>query len=170
MVGGVAQVQVYGSQKYAVRVQLDPSALAHRKIGIDEVATAISDAERQPADGRALGAERPRYTVQATGQLKNAAQFRDADRRVSQRRAGAPRRARPGARRRAEQQDRELVQRRRARSCSRSSASRARTRSPSPNAREGGARRSCSARFRRRCDVDTLYDRSVDDRGSRCTT
>ncbi len=30
MVSGVAQVQVFGSQKYAVRVQLDPGALASR--------------------------------------------------------------------------------------------------------------------------------------------
>ena len=35
MISGVAQVQVYGSQKYAVRVQLSPQALANRKIGID---------------------------------------------------------------------------------------------------------------------------------------
>ena len=41
MVSGVAQVQVYGGQKYAVRVQLDPVALASRGIGIDEVAAAI---------------------------------------------------------------------------------------------------------------------------------
>src|SRR3954462_7018120 len=41
MVAGVAQVQVFGSQKYAVRIQLDPSALASRKLGIDEVATAV---------------------------------------------------------------------------------------------------------------------------------
>ncbi len=38
MINGVAQVLVYGSQKYAVRVQLDPRALASRSIGIDEVA------------------------------------------------------------------------------------------------------------------------------------
>ena len=44
MVSGVAQVQVYGSQKYAVRVQLDPDALASRGIGIDEVATAVAAA------------------------------------------------------------------------------------------------------------------------------
>ena len=56
MVPGVAQVNVYGSQKYAVRMQLDPSALAHRQIGIDEVADAISSAERQLADGHS---ERP---------------------------------------------------------------------------------------------------------------
>ena len=42
MVNGVAQVQVFGSQKYAVRVQLDPRALAARGIGIDEVEQALS--------------------------------------------------------------------------------------------------------------------------------
>ncbi|MCI0356705.1 MAG: efflux RND transporter permease subunit, partial [Acidobacteria bacterium] len=41
MVSGVAQVQVFGSQKYAVRAQLDPKALATRQIGIDEVAAAV---------------------------------------------------------------------------------------------------------------------------------
>src|SRR4051812_5455904 len=40
-VQGVAQVQVYGAQKYAVRIQLDPSQLASRGVGIDEVGTAI---------------------------------------------------------------------------------------------------------------------------------
>src|SRR5512142_2365675 len=41
MVNGVAQVQVYGSQKYAVRVQLDPQELAGRQIGINEVNSAL---------------------------------------------------------------------------------------------------------------------------------
>jgi heme/copper-type cytochrome/quinol oxidase subunit 2 len=41
MVNGVAQVQVLGSQKYAVHVQLDPHALAARQIGINEVETAL---------------------------------------------------------------------------------------------------------------------------------
>ena len=41
-ISGVAQVQVFGSQKYAVRVQLDPSALAARGIGIDEVHQAVA--------------------------------------------------------------------------------------------------------------------------------
>jgi HAE1 family hydrophobic/amphiphilic exporter-1 len=40
MISGVAQVQVYGSQKYAVRVQTDPSRLAQMGIGLDEVAAA----------------------------------------------------------------------------------------------------------------------------------
>src|SRR6185503_5283077 len=41
---GVAQVNVFGAQKYAVRVDVDPAALASRRIGIDQVAQAISDA------------------------------------------------------------------------------------------------------------------------------
>ncbi|HKE83717.1 MAG TPA: efflux RND transporter permease subunit, partial [Vicinamibacterales bacterium] len=42
MIAGVSQVQVQGAQKYAVRVQLDPTALVNRKLGIDEVANAIA--------------------------------------------------------------------------------------------------------------------------------
>ena len=65
MIDGVAQVQVFGAAKYAVRIQLDPTALAYRKIGIDEVATAINAAERQPADRRAVGAH---HGVHAPGE------------------------------------------------------------------------------------------------------
>ena len=42
MVSGVSRVQVYGAQKYAVRVQVDPDKLAARGIGIDEVQRAIA--------------------------------------------------------------------------------------------------------------------------------
>src|SRR5260370_2301971 len=41
-VEGVAQVQVYGSQKYAVRAQLDPRQLASRGVGIAEVASTLA--------------------------------------------------------------------------------------------------------------------------------
>src|SRR3989441_12950220 len=44
MVSGVAQVDVFGSQKYAVRVDVDPRELAARSVGIDEVASAIASA------------------------------------------------------------------------------------------------------------------------------
>src|SRR5205807_2214673 len=37
MVNGVSQVNVFGPQKWAIHVQLDPSLLASRRIGIDEV-------------------------------------------------------------------------------------------------------------------------------------
>ncbi|MGH7670114.1 MAG: efflux RND transporter permease subunit, partial [Gemmatimonadaceae bacterium] len=74
MVDGVAQVQVFGAQKYAVRVELDPNALAYRKIGIDEVASAISAQNVNLPTGILWGPNRA-YTVQANGQLQNAASF-----------------------------------------------------------------------------------------------
>jgi HAE1 family hydrophobic/amphiphilic exporter-1 len=76
MVPGVAQVNVYGSQKYAVRIQLDPSALASRKIGIDEVASAIT-AQNVNLPTGILNGPTKTYTVQANGQLQDAAGFRD---------------------------------------------------------------------------------------------
>jgi hydrophobic/amphiphilic exporter-1 (mainly G- bacteria), HAE1 family len=76
MVPGVAQVNVYGSQKYAVRVQLDPTALAYRKIGIDEVADAIGSQNVNMPTGVLWGPTKA-YTVQANGQLENAASFRE---------------------------------------------------------------------------------------------
>ncbi|HYA04123.1 MAG TPA: efflux RND transporter permease subunit, partial [Syntrophobacteria bacterium] len=72
MVPGVAQVLVYGSQKYAVRAQLDPRALAAREIGIDEVSAAIQKANVNLPTGTLYGKERA-FTVQATGQLTEAA-------------------------------------------------------------------------------------------------
>jgi HAE1 family hydrophobic/amphiphilic exporter-1 len=43
-VPGVAQVEIYGAQKYAVRIQLDPRELVSRGIGIDEVSQAVRNA------------------------------------------------------------------------------------------------------------------------------
>jgi len=71
MVSGVAQVQVFGAQKFAVRVQLDPHALASRGIGIDEVADAVRNANVNLPTGTLYGKERA-FTVQATGQLTDA--------------------------------------------------------------------------------------------------
>ncbi|HYL93240.1 MAG TPA: efflux RND transporter permease subunit, partial [Alphaproteobacteria bacterium] len=75
MVSGVAQVQVFGAQKYAVRTQLDPRQLAIHQIGIDEVADAIQNANVNLPTGTLFGRSTA-YTVQATGQLLNAAQYR----------------------------------------------------------------------------------------------
>ncbi len=75
MVDGVAQVQVYGSQKYAVRIQLDPQALAARKIGIDDVSKAVASGNVNLPTGTLWGTDKA-YTVQASGQLPNAASFR----------------------------------------------------------------------------------------------
>ena len=75
MINGVAQVLVYGSQKYAVRVQLDPQALASRKIGTDEVMTALVRSNVNLPTGDLQG-DRQAFTIQATGQLYNAGAFR----------------------------------------------------------------------------------------------
>ncbi len=75
MISGVAQVQVYGSQQYAVRVQVDPTALAARGIGIDEVQQAVAQQNVNQPTGTLEGPHRA-FTVQATGQLMNAAAFR----------------------------------------------------------------------------------------------
>ena len=74
-VEGVAQVQVYGSQKYAVRIQLDPQALAARKIGLDEITSAVSTGNVNLPSGILWGTDRA-YAVEAEGQLTNAAAFR----------------------------------------------------------------------------------------------
>jgi HAE1 family hydrophobic/amphiphilic exporter-1 len=75
MINGVAQVQVFGSQKYAVRVKLDPRALATRKIGLDEVGTALGQGNVNIPTGL-LDGKNQSFTIQATGQLYNAAAYR----------------------------------------------------------------------------------------------
>src|SRR3954466_1746601 len=74
-VSGVAQVGVNGGQKYAVRAQLDPRALATRKIGIDEVRQAIQNGNVNMPTGTLFG-QHSAFTIQATGQLTNADLFR----------------------------------------------------------------------------------------------
>ena len=74
-VPGVAQVSVHGSQKYAVRVQVDPDLLAARGIGIDEVASAVSSGNVNLPTGVLQGARRG-FTIEASGQLQDAAAFR----------------------------------------------------------------------------------------------
>jgi len=74
-INGVAQVNVFGQQKYAVRVQLDPNALAARGVGINEVEQAVSNANVNIPTGTLYGKDRV-FAVQSTGQLHNAAGFR----------------------------------------------------------------------------------------------
>src|SRR3954467_4148604 len=76
MVGGVAQVLVYGAQKYAVRIQLDPSQLATRGIALEDVANAVTNQNVNMPTG-VLWGPKTALTVQATGQLDNAGAFRD---------------------------------------------------------------------------------------------
>ncbi|HEX9179167.1 MAG TPA: efflux RND transporter permease subunit, partial [Burkholderiales bacterium] len=73
-VSGVAQVSVFGSQKYAVRVRLDPRKLAARGIGLDEVEQAIRRQNVNLPTGILQGPERM-FTIQASGQLADAAAY-----------------------------------------------------------------------------------------------
>ena len=75
-VSGVAQVLVYGAQKYAVRIQLDPSQLASRNLALEDVATAITSQNVNLPTG-VLNGPKLALTVQASGQLQNADEFRD---------------------------------------------------------------------------------------------
>jgi HAE1 family hydrophobic/amphiphilic exporter-1 len=75
MASGVAQVQVFGPQKYAVRVQLNPDELVARGIGIDDVQRAIQQSNVNLPVGRLYGSKQA-FTVQSTGQLMNAAVYR----------------------------------------------------------------------------------------------
>jgi len=75
MVNGVAQVQVYGAQKYAVRVQLDPRALAAHNLGIDEVSQAVKGGNVDMPTGTLYGTNQA-FTVRANGQLFDAAAYR----------------------------------------------------------------------------------------------
>ncbi len=74
MVEGVAQVSVYGAQKYAVRIQLDPHALSARGIALSQVTSAVNDANVNLPTGILWGPNRT-TTVQSTGQLEDAEGF-----------------------------------------------------------------------------------------------
>ncbi|MCW2243703.1 efflux RND transporter permease subunit [Azospirillum canadense] len=73
---GIAQVQIYGSQKYAVRVQVDPNALSVRGIGIDELQKALAAANANTPVGT-LSGDKQQLVIAANPQLPNAAAFRD---------------------------------------------------------------------------------------------
>jgi HAE1 family hydrophobic/amphiphilic exporter-1 len=75
MVSGVSRVQVFGEQKYAVRVQVDPDLLAAHNIGIDEVQNAISSSNTNLPTGRFDG-DKQAFTIESNGTLSNAAQYR----------------------------------------------------------------------------------------------
>ena len=72
---GVAQVNVFGQQKYAVRIQADPDQLAARGIGLDELQQAIANGNVNQPIGTFDGA-RQIFAIRANGQLDNAAAYR----------------------------------------------------------------------------------------------
>ena len=75
-VPGVAEVAIYGAQKYAVRIEVDPRALSSRGIGLDEVTAAVRNANADLPTGLLQGRDRA-YTIEASGGLLNAEDFRD---------------------------------------------------------------------------------------------
>lgn len=71
---GVAQVQIFGSQKYAVRVRLNPKALASRGIGIDEVASAVDRGNVNLPTGSLDGTHKA-FVINTLGQLINSRSY-----------------------------------------------------------------------------------------------
>jgi HAE1 family hydrophobic/amphiphilic exporter-1 len=74
-VNGVAQVGVFGAQPYAVRIQVDPNKLAAYGLGIDQVEQAVEAGNVNQPLGTLYGKHQD-FTVQANGQLTDAAAFR----------------------------------------------------------------------------------------------
>ncbi len=75
MVSGVAGVNVFGAQKFSVRIDVDPTQLAARQIGIDQVAQAVSGANVNRPTGTLYGPKR-NFVVQTSGQLMAAEDYR----------------------------------------------------------------------------------------------
>jgi HAE1 family hydrophobic/amphiphilic exporter-1 len=74
MISGVAQVQVFGSQRYAVRVLLDPEAMSKRGLGLERVVSAIQNANSNLPSGVLQGAARD-FTVKSSATLQRAENF-----------------------------------------------------------------------------------------------
>ncbi|HMW18876.1 MAG TPA: efflux RND transporter permease subunit, partial [Accumulibacter sp.] len=72
---GVAQVQIFGSQKYAVRIQANPDQLASRGIGLDELQQSLAQNNVNQPVGQ-LDGRRQTFAIKADGQLSTAAEFR----------------------------------------------------------------------------------------------
>src|SRR5665213_3504588 len=73
---GVAQVLVYGAQKFAVRVQVDPAAAAARNISLDDIRTVVAKANSSTPVG-VLQGKKETVTLLATGAITKAADYRD---------------------------------------------------------------------------------------------
>ncbi len=83
---GVAQVQVFGSQKFAVRIQVDPVAAAARSISLDDIRTVLTKANSNTPVGTLAGPDR-NVTLLASGAMRRAADYRPV---VAAWRNGAP--------------------------------------------------------------------------------
>jgi HAE1 family hydrophobic/amphiphilic exporter-1 len=75
-IAGVAQVQIYGSQKFAVRVQADPEAAAARGLSMEDIRAAVQRANSTTPVGT-LNGPTQNVTLQASGQLDKADMYRE---------------------------------------------------------------------------------------------
>ena len=73
---GVAQVLIYGAQKFAVRVQVDPQAAAARGLSYDDIRTAVARANSSVPVGTISG-DRQNIVLTATGQIEKATEYRN---------------------------------------------------------------------------------------------
>src|SRR5262245_12515499 len=73
---GVAQIDIYGSQKFAVRVQVDPIALAARSISLDEVRKVIASTNSNSPVGTIFG-QQQNITLAATAAMRSAEEYKD---------------------------------------------------------------------------------------------
>ena len=107
-VTGVGHVSVQGGLKPAIRIQADLSRMASYGIALEDLRTAIVSANVAGPKGSLDGAQQS-YTIAANDQITDVATYRDADRRLSQRRARHPERRRRRRRRAGKRQGRRLV-------------------------------------------------------------
>ena len=73
-VTGVAQVQIFGTQKYAVKLYIDPNKLAARGLGIDKVVSAVQGSNSNIPSGSLLGQAR-NFTIKSNGKMQEAREF-----------------------------------------------------------------------------------------------
>ncbi|MGB8897689.1 MAG: efflux RND transporter permease subunit [Pseudolabrys sp.] len=83
---GVAQVLVYGAQKFAVRVQVNPTEAASRNIALEDVRSVVAKANSSTPVGVLTGPKQS-VTLAATSAMPHAADYRDV---VVAYRNGAP--------------------------------------------------------------------------------
>jgi HAE1 family hydrophobic/amphiphilic exporter-1 len=86
MIQGVAQVQIFGAQKYALRLYVDPSKLAKRNLGMEQVVSAVQQGNSNLPSGSIDGGAR-NYSVKVDGSIDTAREFRNV---VVAYRDGAP--------------------------------------------------------------------------------
>lgn len=75
-ISGVAQVDVFGSRKYAARLYVDPAKLSAQNVSLTQVADAVAGANSNQPSGTLYGSQRS-YTVEADGQLRTAEAYND---------------------------------------------------------------------------------------------